>query len=80
MKWHASAYLRLRVVGALPASLLALAPQETGGAYRFRLRDYDEVERVLSPLRAAGLHIEDLMIESPDLEDVFVQVMAGASK
>ena len=79
LKRHASAYLRLKVGGALPAVLLALRPSESDGTYRFRLRNHDGVDAVLAPIRVAGLHIEDLAIEAPDLEDVFVQVMAGQS-
>ena len=75
---HASAYLRLKVGGALPEGLMALLPREAAGTYRFRLTGFDQVESILAPLRSAGLHIEDLAIESPDLEDVFVQIMAGA--
>ncbi len=78
LKRHAGAFLRVKVRGSLPAALAARAPQEAGGAYRFRLTDYDEVENVLQPIRAAGLHIEELQVQTPDLEDVFVQVMAGA--
>jgi ABC-2 type transport system ATP-binding protein len=77
LKRHAGAFLRLRLRGPLPAALAARRPIEASGAYRFRLRDYDEVDAVLAPVRAAGLHIEEMAIESPDLEDVFVQVMAG---
>ena len=30
---------------------------------------------MLAPLRAAGLHIEEMEVLAPDLEDVFIQVM-----
>ena len=76
LKRHAGAFLRLRLRGALPTALVARQPIEAGGAYRFRLRDYDEVDAVLAPVREAGLHIEELAIEAPDLEDVFMQLMA----
>jgi ABC-2 type transport system ATP-binding protein len=72
---HASAYLRLKVAGGLPAELLALGPRESAGTFRFRLSNFDQVDTILAPVRATGLHIEDLAIESPDLEDVFVQIM-----
>jgi ABC-2 type transport system ATP-binding protein len=78
LKRHAGAFLRVKVRGLLPEALAARAPQEAGGAYRFRLGNYDEVEAVLQPIRAAGLHIEELQVQTPDLEDVFVQVMADA--
>jgi ABC-2 type transport system ATP-binding protein len=77
LKRHASAYLRLRVNGNLPPALLALLPGEDAGTYRFRLRDYDQVDAVLEPVRAAGLKVLDLAIETPDLEDVFVQTMSA---
>jgi len=79
LKHHASAYLRLKVAGALPAEVLALSPRESAGTYRFRLAGFDQVESILAPVRRLGLHIEDLAIESPDLEDVFVQIMEGAA-
>ncbi len=79
LKRHASAYLRLKVSGALPAAVRALVPTESAGVFRFKLRDFDGVEAVLAEVRAAGLHIEELAIETPDLEDVFVQVMAEQS-
>ena len=78
LKRHASAYLRLKIRGALPASLAALSPRESAGTHRFLLRDYDEVDALLAPIREAGLHIDDLSIETPDLEDVFVQLMGEA--
>ncbi|HEX4326455.1 MAG TPA: ABC transporter ATP-binding protein [Burkholderiales bacterium] len=78
LKRHAGAFLHLKVKGDLPAALAQGAPREAGGAYRFQLASYDEVEAVLAPVRAAGLHIEELQVLTPDLEDVFVQVMSGA--
>ena len=76
LKRHAGAFLRVKFQGALPAALAARAPAEVGGSYRFRLANYDEVEAVLAPLRAAGMHIEEMEVQSPDLEDVFIQVMS----
>jgi len=80
LKRHAGAFLRLKVRGELPAALAARAIRDAGGAHRFQLADYDEVEAVLAPVRAAGLHIEELQVQTPDLEDVFVQVMADAPR
>lgn len=60
---------------ALPPELAARQPAAAGGSWRFRLKDYDEVDAVLAPLRAAGLHIEEMEVLAPDLEDVFIQVM-----
>jgi len=80
LKRHAGAFLRLKVRGELPAELAARAIRDAGGAHRFQLANYDEVEAVLAPVRAAGLHIEELQVQTPDLEDVFVQVMADAPR
>ncbi len=60
---------------ALPPALAARQPDAAGASWRFRLKDYDEVDAVLAPLRAAGLHIEEMEVLAPDLEDVFIQVM-----
>ena len=76
---HAGACLHLKVKGLLPAALVARGQLQPSGAYRFQLADYDEVESVLAPVRAAGLHIEELQVQTPDLEDVFVEVMRDAS-
>ena len=72
---HAGAFLRVKVNGPLPAELAARQPALAAGAYRFQLANYDEADAVLAPLRAAGLHIEELEVMSPDLEDVFLQIM-----
>ena len=76
LKRHAGAFLRVKFQGVLPPALVSRAPVLAGGSYRFRLANYDEVDAVLSPLRAAGLHIEEMEVQSPDLEDVFIQVMS----
>jgi ABC-2 type transport system ATP-binding protein len=76
LRRHSGAFLRVRISGSLPPELAARKPVEAGGCYRFRLKDYDEVDAVLAPLRAAGLHIEEMEVMAPDLEDVFIQVMS----
>ena len=75
LRRHAGAFLRVKVNGPLPAELVARQPVAAAGAYRFQLANYDEADAVLAPLRAAGLHIEELEVMSPDLEDVFLQIM-----
>ena len=71
--------LHSALTAALPAELAARQPAQAGGSWRFHLRDYDEVDAVLAPLRAAGLHIEEMEVLAPDLEDVFIQVMGQPS-
>ncbi len=75
LRRHAGAFLRVKIRGPLPAELAARKPVEAGGSFRFRLKDYDEVAMVLAPLRAAVLHIDEMEVMAPDLEDVFMQVM-----
>ena len=68
-----SLQLRVRVRGEWPAALEAACAG--GGARVVKLRDYDEVETVLATLRAGGCHIEEMELEQPDLEDVFLEIM-----
>lgn len=75
LRRHAGAFLRVKIRGELPLALKARAPEHAAGSYRFRLQNYDEVNDVLAPLRAASLHIEEMEIMAPDLEDVFIQIM-----
>ena len=68
--------LRLAAGDALPA-MLADRAERDDGAWRVRLSGLDEVEPLLAGVRASGAKIEDLRLEQPDLEDVFVGVMQG---
>jgi ABC-2 type transport system ATP-binding protein len=68
-----SLQLRVRVRGEWPAALEATF--SGGDARVVKLRDYDEVESVLATLRAGGCHIEEMELEQPDLEDVFLEIM-----
>ncbi|MEZ7911369.1 MAG: ABC transporter ATP-binding protein [Propionivibrio sp.] len=68
--------LRLGAGDALPAALAARAERD-GGDWRVRLSGLAEVESLLAEVRASGATIEDLRLEQPDLEDVFVGVMQG---
>ena len=74
-------YLEVRVRGGpLPATLAARAVAGSGGATRFRLGGYDDVEPILAELRGAGCAIEAMALQEPDLEEVFVQIMSGAGR
>jgi hypothetical protein len=46
----------------------------------FRAHDALEIERHLAALREAGLQAEDVEIRKADLEDVFIEVMAGKGR
>jgi ABC-2 type transport system ATP-binding protein len=77
LKGHPGAHLRLRLANAdLPESLRPMVVGEpAGGEYALLLKEYREVETVLSELRARGIEIAHMELEQADLEEVFVQVM-----
>jgi ABC-2 type transport system ATP-binding protein len=69
--------LRVRVSGEFPPELAA---QDHGshGEHLLWLHDYAELEPLLARLRTAGCRIEELELEQPDLEDVFLEIMRGS--
>jgi ABC-2 type transport system ATP-binding protein len=68
-----SLQLRLRLrSGEWPVALPAVC---TGDTHAVRLRDFGEVESVLATLRAARCEIEEMELQQPDLEDVFLEIM-----
>jgi ABC-2 type transport system ATP-binding protein len=60
----------------LPADLDVEVLASDGGRFTLRLRDYAGLEQVLHRLREAGAAIRELELEPPDLEEVFLRVMA----
>jgi ABC-2 type transport system ATP-binding protein len=46
---------------------------------QLKAHDASEVETLLAALRAAGVKVEDLEIGRADLEDVFLEIMQGAT-
>jgi ABC-2 type transport system ATP-binding protein len=66
--------LRLRGDAALPLGVADQA-QRKGAYWSLPLDRYDDLEPMLSAVRAAGGVIDELEIVKPDLEDVFVKVM-----
>ena len=68
-------HLRVRLRGGhWPAMLEAV---ESQGAHLVKLHNYAEVEPVLTTLREAGCEIEEMELQQPDLEDVFMEIMRG---
>jgi ABC-2 type transport system ATP-binding protein len=61
---------------ALPPALAAQA-RVTGRVVRLPAQDAQAVERLLAELRTQGIAVEDIEIRKADLEDVFLDVMAG---
>jgi len=60
----------------LPEDLGVEVLANDGGRFTLRLRDYAGLEEVLHRLRGAGVAIRELELEPPDLEEVFLRVMA----
>ncbi len=61
---------------ALPPALAAQA-RVTGRVVRLPAQDAAAVERLLAQLREHGIAVEDIEIRKADLEDVFLDLMAG---
>jgi ABC-2 type transport system ATP-binding protein len=74
---RASTMLRFKMDQAVPESLRAQS-RVTGRIVQVKAHDAQEVEAVLSLLRAAGCRPEDLEIGRADLEDVFLEIMQDA--
>ena len=75
----ASTMLRFKTDDALPPAIAATA-RVTGRIAQVKARDAADVERLLAALREAHVKVEDLEIGRADLEDVFLQIMEGATK
>jgi ABC-2 type transport system ATP-binding protein len=72
----ASTMLRFKTDDALPPAVATHA-RVTGRIAQVSAHDAAEVEVILGQLRAAGVRVEDLEIGRADLEDVFLEIMAG---
>ncbi len=69
--------LRVKLEGcALPATLSAGAVQDASGWHRIPVGSAAEVERALAQLREAGARVSHLEVAEPELEEVFVKIMA----
>jgi ABC-2 type transport system ATP-binding protein len=73
-----SLHLRLKLSCALPPSLASKDHGPGDGQHVLWLHDYTEVEPTLAVLREAGCRIEEMELEQPDLEDVFLEIMKRA--
>jgi ABC-2 type transport system ATP-binding protein len=74
----ASTMLRFKTDSALPPAMAAQA-RVTGRIVQVKAHDAAEVETLLATLRSSGVKVEDLEIGRADLEDVFLEIMQGAS-
>jgi ABC-2 type transport system ATP-binding protein len=69
--------LQFKTDAALPPALAAIA-RVTGRIVQLPAHDAAEIEQHLATLRNAGVPVHDMEVGRPDLEDVFLQVMAGS--
>ena len=82
--------LRLKLTQALPETLLPHLLGQTrneqtryeesgsepfGYEYLLTLPSYEDVEEVLAVLRIAGVGVQEMAVQQPDLEEVFLQVV-----
>ena len=67
--------LRVKIEGALPQTLVELRSKHEGSWHFFPIHDYDQVETRLAQMRASGVHITNLEVAEPDLEEVFIKLM-----
>jgi ABC-2 type transport system ATP-binding protein len=68
--------------GELPDALRHLVSHDehgngSGNSYSLRVNDYAEVETILARLRESGAVIGEMQLQQADLEDIFLQIMAG---
>lgn len=67
--------LRVRIDGELPSSLIAARTRQAGAWHHFAIHDLAEVEARLAALRSAGVHVTNMEVAEPDLEEVFLKLM-----
>ena len=73
----ADVQVTLRLCGELPLALRTQANEQGDGRVTLRVASAAEVEGVLAACREAGAAIEEVEVGHADLEDVFMQLMAG---
>ncbi len=73
----ADVQVTLRLRGELPLALRTQANEQGDGRVTLRVASAAEVEGVLAACREAGASIEEVEVGHADLEDVFMQLMAG---
>lgn len=61
--------------GDLPEAWKYRMHAEPDGGWRVNFSDYRELENLLAALREAGVHLIEMRMQEPDLEDVFTDIM-----
>ena len=67
--------VRLKLGGALPVALLPHLIEQSEQDYLLALPSYQALENVLAELRLAGVVVQEINMQQPDLEEVFLQVV-----
>lgn len=62
----------------VPHGLTARMQRDDDGLWRTNFSDYGELETLLADLRGAGVHVREMHLREPDLEDVFTDIMKRA--
>lgn len=76
---HQTLLLRLGAGAPLPAEFLAAARARPNGSVSIVLDDAGAVAGCLAKLHAAGVAVEDIELQKPDLEEVFIAMMQEAA-
>lgn len=69
----------LKLAGSLPDTLLKQVVKQTEGSYLLTLPSYYALELVLAELRVAGVAIQEMSLQQPDLEEVFLSLVGRTS-
>jgi len=67
--------VRLKIVGELPASLLPQVIEQTDKDFLLTLPSYSALEPMLTTLRTFGITIQEMTLQQPDLEEVFLRMV-----
>ena len=65
----------LKLSGILPPVLLPQVVDQADEGYVLALQDYLSLETVLAALRGANITVQEMQLQQPDLETVFLQVV-----
>ncbi|MBC7944119.1 MAG: ABC transporter ATP-binding protein [Burkholderiales bacterium] len=60
----------------LPLALRPMQIAKGEKSFTLKIEDYAEIERVMAELRMAGIAVQELELQQPDLEEVFLQIMS----
>lgn len=67
--------VRLKLVGELPASLLPQVIEQTDKDFLLTLPSYSALEPMLATLRTSRITIQEMTLQQPDLEEVFLRMV-----